>query len=124
MIQNILDNDPNLKLWVLIALSAVISILMFSNYGETLVSNAYKNSQKGDIFDHKKLSRVIGTSMAVLAVILLFMKVFGSMIPGSYIKVFVVLILTDLFAAIIFAYTKCMKAEEQKTELPPDQRKL
>lgn len=109
---NLSGNSSDLRLWVVIALSAVISILMFSNYGETLVSNYYANRNRRCVFDEKKLSRVIGIAMAVMTVILLVMKVLGSVISDSYSWIFVVLVLADMFAAIFIAYTKCRKEEE------------
>ena len=105
----ITGNSYNTKLWVLIVLYAVLSVVFFTEHGEKMISAYYANREQESMFNEKKLSRVIGFVMALLAVLLLVMAVCGSMIPNSYMRVFPFLTILVLFAGIVIAHTTCRK---------------
>ena len=106
-------NGSDLRSWILIALCAILSLVLLSKHGEKLIIYVYNNNpryrrNKG-MFNEKKLSRVIGVAMALVAVILLVLTIWGSVIPDSFMGIFPFLTIAVLFGAILVAYTTCRK---------------
>lgn len=97
-------------LWLVFALFAVLSIVLLSGHGENLIAGYNTASQEEkDKYDSKKLCRVIGGGMAVIAVMLLVFALLIASLPTWFIFVFVSVVIVDSIVMIVLANTKCKR---------------
>lgn len=97
-------------LWLVFALFAVLSIVLLSGHGENLIAGYNTASQEEkDKYDSKKLCRVIGGGMAVIAVMLLVFALLIASLPTWFIFVFVSVVIVDCIVMIVLANTKCKR---------------
>lgn len=97
-------------IWLVFALLAVLSIVLLSGHGENLIAG-YNTASPEDKekYDKKKLCRVMGVGLAVIAVLLLIMAILISSLPSWFIVVFLAVVIVDCIVMIVLANTICKR---------------
>jgi len=97
-------------LWIVFALFSVLSIVLLSGHGENLIAgyNTASKEEK-DKYDSKKMCRVMGVGMAVIAVLLLVFAIWISSLPTWFIFVFLAVVIIDCIVMIVLVNTKCKR---------------
>lgn len=97
-------------LFIIFALFAILSIVFLTGHGAGLIAgyNTSKPEQKA-LFNEKKLCRVMGIGMAVIAVAILIMAIGIDTLPSWFTYVFLGIVLVDVFTLIILSNTICRK---------------
>ncbi len=97
-------------LWLIFALFVVLSIVLLSGHGENLIAGYNTASQEEkDKYDSKKMCRVMGVGMAVIAVLLLVMAILISSLPTWFIYFFLAVVIIDCIVMIVLVNTKCKR---------------
>lgn len=60
-------------------------------------------------FDEKKLCRVVGIGIAIIAILILVMQLFANILPASFAYVSLAIIILDCAVIIILSNTFCKK---------------
>ena len=83
-----LSTGPDLVVYVGFIIFAVLSIVLISGHGSWLISgyNTASKEEKAK-YNEKKLCRVMGSGMAVIAVLILIMGVFESILPVFFVYI-------------------------------------
>ncbi len=107
-----LTNVSALILWLVFALIAVLSIVLISGHGENLIAG-YNTASPEDKakYDSKKMCRVMGVGMAVIAVLILVMALLLEALPSWFFIVFFVVIVLDCIVMVVLVNTKCKKSD-------------
>ncbi len=104
------SHGPKWILWVSIAVLAVLSIVLLSGHGSSLVSGYNTEPQKEkEKYDAKKLSRTTGIGMSVITLLLLFMAVFERVLPADFAYLAGGIIVVDALFIVIGCNTVCRK---------------
>ena len=77
-------------------------------WGVFAVFNTASKEEKAR-YDEKKLCRVYGIGMGVIAILLLITGLFESFLPSSFVYVLLVLIVIDVVIIIILSNTICKR---------------
>lgn len=101
-------NGPDWVIWVVFAIFAIVSIVLLTGHGANLIAgyNTASDEEKSK-YDTKKLCRVVGTGMALIALMILIMAVGEAVLPAAFAYVFLVVTVIDCIAIIILANTIC-----------------
>ena len=83
-----LSTGPDWVVYVGFIIFAVLSIVLISGHGSWLISgyNTASKEEKAK-YKEKKLCRVMGSGMAVIAVLILIMGVFESILPVFFVYI-------------------------------------
>ena len=95
-------------LWVVFAVFVILTIALLSGHGSKFIYNTASKEEKAR-YDEKKLCRVYGIGMGVIAILLLITGLFESFLPSSFVYVLLVLIVIDVVIIIILSNTICKR---------------
>ena len=105
-----ISNGPSWTSWVGFAIFAIISIVFLSGHGKNLIAGyntAGKEEQ--DKYDAKKLCRVVGGGMGIIAILILIMTVGEEILPAYFAYISLAIIILDSIVMIVLANTICKK---------------
>ena len=104
------SSGPAWIIWVIFALFALISLVLLTGHGANLIAgyNTASEEEKSR-YDAKKLCRVTGAGMAVIAVLILIMGIGESVLPAAFSYVFFAAVVIDCIVIIVLANTICRK---------------
>ena len=99
-------------LWVVIVLLAASAVWLLTGHGANLIAgyNTAGEEEKNK-YDEKKLCRVIGGGLAVIAAMIFVMAIGLDRLPASFAKVFFTLTLLDIVLTMILTNTVCKKQQ-------------
>ena len=105
-----IQTGPTWILWILVVVFTLLSILLLAGRGAWLIAgyNTADEEEKSR-YDEKKLCRVIGAGMAVIAVLLFIMAAWMETLPAWFAFVFLGGTVADCIVMIWLANTKCKK---------------
>ena len=101
---------PDWVVWIAFIVFSVFSIVLLLGRGSWLISgyNTASKEEKAK-YNEKKLCRVMGSGMAVIAVLILIMGVFESILPVFFVYISIGIILADVAVMLILGNTICRK---------------
>lgn len=105
-----ISNGPSFTIWIAFAFFAIISIVLLSGHGANFIAgyNTMKEEDKKK-YDEKKMCLITGVGMAVIAVSILIMGAFESILPAAVAYVFLGIIIAVCITVIILINTICRK---------------
>lgn len=105
-----MSNGPDWLLWVGFIFLAIISLILLSGHGANLIAgyNTASEEEKSK-YNTKKLCRIVGAGMGVIAAIILVMAIGEAVLPATLVYVFLFIIVADCILVIILANTICKK---------------
>ena len=105
-----ISNGSDLILWITFMLFAIISIVLLSGHGSGLIAgyNTAGKEEQGK-YDVKKLCRIIGIGMGIVAVLFYLIAILESVLPAYFAYIALAIIILDCICIIILANTICKK---------------
>ncbi|MDO4307115.1 MAG: DUF3784 domain-containing protein [Eubacteriales bacterium] len=105
-----ISHGPDWVIWVVFAISMILSIVWISGHGSWLISgyNTASKEEKAK-YDEKRLCRTMGIGMAVIAVFILISGLFENVLPASFVYVLIGVIIVDVITILIVGNTICRK---------------
>ncbi len=105
-----IGNGPEWVIWVIFAVFALITVLLLSGRGASLIAgyNTAGSDEKKK-YNAKRLCRVMGAGMAVITVFILVMAVGEDILPAETASVFGAVTVADVAVMMILANTICKK---------------
>ena len=105
-----ISHGPGWTIWVAFAVFAIIGVILLTGHGADLIAG-YNTSSKEEKskYDEKKLCRIAGAGMVIVALLILIMGLFESVLPASFARIALGLILADVIVTVILMNTKCKK---------------
>ena len=105
-----LSTGPDWIVWVVVVILVAISVILLSGHGENLIAG-YNTAPKEEKekYDEKKLGRVVGTGLLVIAILLPIAVLGQALLPAWSVYVFLGFIIVDSIVMIILANTICKK---------------
>lgn len=105
-----LSTGPDWELWIIFIIFIVISAMLISGRGGWLISgyNTASKEEKSK-YDEKKLCRVTGIGMAIIAVLILVMGLFQDSLPANFAYISIGIILIDVLGIMIIGNFYCKK---------------
>ena len=105
-----ISNGPDWVIWVSGIILAIFSIILLTGHGANLIAgyNTASKEEK-DKYDAKKLCRVIGSGMAIIAVLVFVMGIFENVLPASFAAISLVIVMIDIVVMLVIANTVCKK---------------
>lgn len=97
-------------IWLVFALLAIVSVLLLSGHGANLIAG-YNTSgrEERERCNERRLCRVVGSGLAVIALLLLVMAIFLDVLPGWFSYVMISVVLIDAVVMVVLANTWCKK---------------
>lgn len=97
-------------IWGVFVIFLVISIILLSGHGSWFISgyNTAPKEEKAK-YDEKKLCRTTGFGMAVIAFLILVMRLFEDVLSASFAYISLGVICIDCLVIIIVSHTICKK---------------
>lgn len=101
---------PAWVLWIVFGLIAALSVLLLTGHGADLIAgfNTASKEEK-EQYDRKKMCRVIGTFLAVLALFILAMAIWNSVLPVWFLYLFMGVTVVGCIVMIVLLNTVCRK---------------
>lgn len=105
-----ISNGPDWILWVCFVIFLILSVVLLSGHGSSLIAgyNTASKEEKAK-YNEKKLCRVVGSGMAFIAVLILGMGLLEHILPAYFAYVTLVLIVVDVVAIIVISNIACRK---------------
>lgn len=105
-----ISNGPDWVVWAGFIVILIFTIILLSGRGAWLIAgyNTASKEEKAE-YDEKKLCRVTGIGMAVIAILILVMGLFEDMLPASFAFISLGIIIVDCIVTIIVINTVCKK---------------
>ncbi len=105
-----ISNGPDWIMWVVFVIFALMSIVLLTGRGANLIAgyNTASKEEKSK-YDEKKLCRVTGVGMSVIAVFILIMAIGNDTLPAVFAYIFLALVLIDCAVMIVLMNTICKK---------------
>ena len=105
-----ISNGPDWVIWIVFAISMILSIVLISGKGSSLIAgyNTASKEEKAK-YDEKKLCRTVGIGMAIISVLILVMGLFESVLPASFAYIVFGMIVIDCVGICIVGNTYCKK---------------
>ena len=105
-----LASGPDWVVWIVFVIFAVLSIVLLSGHGSWVISG-YNTASKEEKekYDEKKLCRTMGIGMSIIAILILIMGLFESVLPTFFVYIAVGIIVVDVVVIIILGNTLCRK---------------
>lgn len=108
-----LSTGPDWIVWVVFVVLVAISATLLSGHGANLIAGYNTASKKErEKYDEKKLCRVIGIGLLVVAFLLPFAMLGQAIFPAWMVYVFLGIVILDSSIMIILANTICKRTEE------------
>ncbi len=103
-------NGPTAVLWIAFAVVFIFSLVLISGHGSGLIAG-YNTSSKEEKekYNEKKLCKVIGYGMAVIALLILIMGLFAKVLPAGFANLFIAVVILDCVGMIVLGCTICKK---------------
>ena len=103
-------NGPEWLLWIVFSVFVLLSIVLLTGHGANLITGYNTSSEEEkNKYDEKKLCRVTGAGVAVISVLIFIMAKWNSVLPSSFIFVFIAVTLVVCAVMIILLNTICKK---------------
>ena len=104
------SNGPEWIIWVVFAIILLMSIVMITGRGAGLIAgyNTASKEEKSK-YNEKKLCRITGAGMSVMAVFILIMGLAQDVLPAMFAYIFLAVILIDCVVIIILSNTICKR---------------
>ena len=98
--------------YVLFAVLAVYSVILISGHGGFLIAgyNTASKEEKAK-YDEKKLCRVKGIGVLVIAVFVLLIVLFQNILPSFFVYIAVGIVFVDIFITNILKNTICKRGQ-------------
>lgn len=105
-----ISNGPDWVVWAGFIVILIFTIILLSGRGAWLIAgyNTASKEEKAE-YDEKKLCRVTGIGMAVIAILILVMGLFEDMLPASFAFISLGIIIVDCIVTIVVSNTVCKK---------------
>ena len=105
-----ISSGPDWVIWVVGIILAIFSIILLTGHGANLIAgyNTASKEEK-DKYDAKKLCRVIGSGMAIIAVLVFVMGIFENVLPASFAAISLIIVMIDIVIMLVIANTVCKK---------------
>lgn len=105
-----ISNGPDVVIWLVFVLFAVLSIVLLSGHGGWLIAgyNTASEEEKSK-YDEKKLCRVSGAGMVVITVLIFVMAIGEEVLPAAFAYVFLAVTIVDCIVIIVLMNTICKK---------------
>ena len=105
-----ISNGPDWIVWVGFAVLAFVSIVLLTGHGAGLIAgyNAASKEEQSK-YDEKKLCRVVGAGLSVIALLVLVMAIGEEILPAAFAYIFLAVTLLDCVVIIILMNTICKK---------------
>ena len=105
-----ISNGPDWVIWVSGIILAIFSIILLTGHGANLIAgyNTASKEEK-DKYDAKKLGRVVGSGMAIIAVLVFVMGIFENVLPASFAAISLIIVMIDIVIMLVIANTVCKK---------------
>lgn len=99
-----LSNGPDWVLWIVFAVFVILSIFLLSGHGSFLIAG-YNTASKEEKeqYNTKKLCRITGGGLAIVALVLLAAELFEHVLPGWFVYVIGGVIVLDCVVIILAA---------------------
>lgn len=103
-------NGPEWIMWIVAAIFALLTIVFLTGHGSGLVAG-YNTASKEEKekYDEKKLCKVMGWGMAVITVLIIVMGLFETILPASFVDVFLGIVIVDIIVIMVLSNTVCRK---------------
>lgn len=103
-------NGPEWTLWLVFAIFAVLCVIFLSGHGSKLIAG-YNTADKEtqDKYDTKKLCRVMGAGISIIALFILIMAIGKDRLPSYFAYIFVIVTVIDSLIMIVLSNTICRK---------------
>ena len=100
-----ISSGPDWVIWVVGIILAIFSIILLTGHGANLIAgyNTASKEEK-DKYNAKKLSRVVGSGMAVIAGLVFVMGIFENVLPASFATISLIIVIM-----LVIANTVCKK---------------
>ena len=103
-------NGPIWILWAAAVLCAALAVTFLSGRGSWLIAGYNTSSKKEkEKYDEKKLCRVMGWGMAVIAILTLIMAAGCQVLPAAFADLYGAVVLIDCLVMIVLGNTICTK---------------
>ncbi|MGF0019968.1 DUF3784 domain-containing protein [Sporofaciens sp. SGI.106] len=104
------SHGPDWIIWAVFIMFVILSIILISGHGSGLIAGYNTASQEEkDKFDAKKMCRLTGVGMAVVAILILIMGLFEDVLPANFAYVAAGIIVAVCLVMIIAINTVCRK---------------
>ena len=105
-----LASGPDWVVWIVFVIFAVLSIVLISGHGSWFISG-YNTASKEEKekYDEKKLCRTMGIGMSIIAILILIMGLFETVLPAFFVYIAVGIIVVDVVVIIVLGNTLCRK---------------
>ena len=105
-----LATGPKWIVWIVFVIFAVLSIVLLSGHGSWFISgyNIAPKEEKAK-YDEKKLCKIMGIGMSVIAILALTMGLLENRLPAFFVYIALGIIVVDVVAIIILGNTRCRK---------------
>ncbi|MCF0145185.1 MAG: DUF3784 domain-containing protein [Eubacterium sp.] len=102
------STGPGWVLWAAFLVITVLSIVLLSGHGANLIAGYNtEGKEKKAQYNEKKLCRVTGVGMAVIAALFLIAGLFEHILPAYFAYILLGLIFTDIVVMIVLGSTVC-----------------
>ncbi len=110
MILENINTGAELGLWIVFGLVVTISVVFLTGHGADFIAgyNTATEEEK-EKYNTKKLCRVMGIGMSVIAILLGIMAIGKEVLPNYFVFILVPLVLADVVAIIVVANKFCKK---------------
>ena len=105
-----LATGSDVTVWIVFVIFAVLSIVLLSGHGSWFISGyntASKEEEKK--YDEKKLCRIMGVGMSIIAILALIMGLLENILPAFFVYIALGIIVVDVVVIIILENTLCKK---------------
>ncbi len=105
-----ISNGPDWVIWAAFVILALMSIVLLTGHGAGLIAgyNTAGKEEKNK-YDEKKLCRVTGAGMSVIAVFVFIMAIGNDRLPAWTVNIFTAVTLVDCVVMIVLTHTVCKK---------------
>ena len=105
-----ISSGPDWVIWVVGIILAILNIILITGHGANLIAgyNTASKEEK-DKYDAKKLSRVVGSGMAIIAVLVFVMGIFENVLPASFAAISLIIVMIDIVIMLVITNTVCNK---------------
>ena len=105
-----LSTGPDWIVWIVFIILIILSVVLISGHGSWLIAGYNTASQEEkEKYNEKKLCRIIGIGMSVIAILLLIMVLLENILPAFFVYIASGIILVDVVVIIILSNTLCRK---------------